>query len=394
MANDMPSSLPRELPPAQEAARLAAVRRYDILDTPPDGAFDRVTALAADLFSVPISIVSLVDHDRIWFKSHHGLDVQQVDRAPGLCASAVLQNDSWILPDAARDIRSLSNPLVAGEFGLQFYVGVPLRTHDGHNLGTLCVLAREARTVTGQQIAQLQHLGSVVMDQMELRRSARQAVAQLSDAVAKKDVALRRSTLLAKEIDHLVKNSLQLVSGLLVLQGRSLGNADAAKHLALAASRVAAVGRIHELIYLSDDLDHVACKPYVKRLCEDLSLLARSADRAEIVVNAVDVTLPTARIMPLGLILNELVTNAIKHGEGAITVQLERAREGRFSLSVSDQGRGVNADFDPASSPGLGMRVVQSLAQQLGGQLRIDAAAGVPSARFTVEFRASGGSVE
>ncbi len=74
---------PSELSAQQEAGRLAAVRRYDILDTPPDGSFDRITAMAADLFDVPIAIVSLVDHDRIWFKSHHGLDVQQIDREPG-----------------------------------------------------------------------------------------------------------------------------------------------------------------------------------------------------------------------------------------------------------------------------------------------------------------------
>ena len=74
----------------REAERLAAVRRYDILDTPPDGAFDRITRVAARLFDVPISIVSIVDEDRIWFKSHHGLEVEQIPRGPGLCASATL----------------------------------------------------------------------------------------------------------------------------------------------------------------------------------------------------------------------------------------------------------------------------------------------------------------
>src|SRR6476620_809035 len=93
----------------QEAERLAAVRRYGILDTPPDGAFDRITALAAELFAVPISVVSLVDHDRIWFKSHHGLDVQEIERAPGLCASAITQCEPWILPDASLDPRSRAN---------------------------------------------------------------------------------------------------------------------------------------------------------------------------------------------------------------------------------------------------------------------------------------------
>jgi GAF domain-containing protein len=195
-----------------EADRLAALRRYDILDTPPDGAFDRITALAADLFMVPIAIVSLVDHDRIWFKSRHGLDVDQIGRDPGLCASAILQVEPWVLTDARADPRSLANPLVAGAFGLRFYVGAPLRTQDGFNLGTLCVIDREPRPITEQQIAQLKHLAALVMDQMELRLSARRAVADLSRAVEEKDVALRRAELLAKEVDHRVMNSLQLTS--------------------------------------------------------------------------------------------------------------------------------------------------------------------------------------
>src|SRR6476660_1149134 len=115
-----------------EAQRLAAVRRYDILDTPPDGAFDRITALAARLFNVPIAIVSIVDHDRIWFKSHHGITAEQIPRDPGLCASAILQGVVWVVENAPEDPRTLSNPLVAGDFGLGFYAGAPLRTREGY----------------------------------------------------------------------------------------------------------------------------------------------------------------------------------------------------------------------------------------------------------------------
>src|SRR3954465_11470527 len=101
-----------------ETRRLAAVRRCNILDPPTDGSFDRVTAIAARRFGVPISIISIVDNDRIWFKSHHGLEgVKQIDRRPGLCASAILLPAPHILPDATKDIRSLANPLVAGDFG-------------------------------------------------------------------------------------------------------------------------------------------------------------------------------------------------------------------------------------------------------------------------------------
>jgi hypothetical protein len=77
-----------------ELERLAAVRRYKILDTPPHGAFDRITAIAARLLNVPIAIISIVDYDRIWFKSRHGIDVHQVDRDVGFCASCILQNDA------------------------------------------------------------------------------------------------------------------------------------------------------------------------------------------------------------------------------------------------------------------------------------------------------------
>lgn len=157
------------LAPPDEAARLEAVHRYRILDTPHDGAFDRVTVLAARLFSVPIAIVSVVDQDRIWFKSHHGLDVNQIDREPGLCASAILQREPWIIEDARRDSRALSNPLVAGELGLQFYAGIPLTTRDGYNLGTLCIIDREPRTLTHQELATLQDLAAIVMHDLEQR---------------------------------------------------------------------------------------------------------------------------------------------------------------------------------------------------------------------------------
>jgi hypothetical protein len=160
---------------SDEAARLEAVHRYQILDTPVDGAFDRITALAARLFSVPIAIVSVVDHDRIWFKSHHGLDVTQVDREPGLCASAILQKEPWIIEDARMDSRALANPLVAGELGLQFYAGIPLRTRDGYNLGTLCIIDRHPRTMGHDDLTTLEDLAAIVMHDLEQRRQRRQS---------------------------------------------------------------------------------------------------------------------------------------------------------------------------------------------------------------------------
>jgi serine/threonine protein kinase len=164
--------------PANEEERMRAVRRYEILDTPPDGAFDRITALAARILSVPMAIVSIVDHDRIWFKSHHGLEVEQIGRDAGLCASAILHDGPWVIEDARMDPRTLVNPLVASEFGLQFYAGVPLHTRDGYNLGTLCVLDVEPRVITPEEVATLHDLAAMVMSELELRLESRRALAE------------------------------------------------------------------------------------------------------------------------------------------------------------------------------------------------------------------------
>ena len=115
-----------------------------------------------------------------------------------LC-QAILSNDPHILTDASIDPRSLANPLVAGDFGLRFYAGVPLTTDDGHNLGTLCIIDKEARPIDQAQIDDLKDLASIVMDQIEMQLSARRAVSQ--------------AQLMAKEIDHRVMNSLQFGLG-------------------------------------------------------------------------------------------------------------------------------------------------------------------------------------
>lgn len=168
-----------EIIPSNEAERIRAVRRYEILDTPPDGAFDRITALAAELFDVPISLVTIIDEDRIWFKSRCGLDdVREIARDPGLCASAILQDAPYIVEEARRDPRTLANPLVRGQFGLQFYAAAPLRTDDGYRLGTLCIIDREPRVFSPKQADVLDRLSRIVMDEMELRLGAIRAVAE------------------------------------------------------------------------------------------------------------------------------------------------------------------------------------------------------------------------
>ncbi|MFC7380485.1 sensor histidine kinase [Brevundimonas sp. GCM10030266] len=344
---------------------MAAVRRYDILDTPPDGAFDRITAMAARRFAVPISIVSIVDEDRIWFKSHHGLRISQIDRKPGLCASAVLGNAAHVVTDASVDPRTLANPLVAGDFGLRFYAGVPLTTSDGYNLGTLCVIDFEARPVEQSQLDDLTELASIVMDQLELRLSARKAIQQAG--------------LMAREIDHRVMNSLQFVSTLLKMQSKSVVITDVASELKIAAQRIEAVAQVHRHFYSREGTSG-ACLAFLQRLCSDLSDVLDTPVR----VSGEETSVPEDWVQPIGLIINELVTNAAKHGAGIVQVDC-RPAGGNIALTVTDDGPGLPKGFEiEAATQSLGMRVVTGLVSQLGGQVQASGHDESNGARFSV----------
>lgn len=179
-----------------EAARLDALRRYDILDTPPDGAFDHITRLAARIYDVPIALVTLVDHDRIWFKSAHGLELQEIGRDPGLCDSVILTDAAHIVRDALSDPRTLNNPLVRGDLGLRFYAAAPLVTYDGHRLGTVNIIDFEPRDFSDDDTASLFDLAALVIDQMELRRAAREATQSLRRAFQASDSTRARKELL------------------------------------------------------------------------------------------------------------------------------------------------------------------------------------------------------
>lgn len=341
-----------------EARRLQAVRRYDILDTPPDGSFDHVTALAAKLFSVPISLISLVDTDRIWFKSHHGLDIDQVERSPGLCVSAILDEGPYVVSDTLHDPRTLANPLVAGARGFRFYAAAPLRTQDGHNLGTLCVIDRKPRAVSPAEIFYLENLAAVVMDQMELRLSARNAVAEVNRSLA-------RAEMLGREIDHRVMNSLQFVVTMLDMQAQTTDHAGAAKQLDVAAHRILNIARVHRHFYLDETIETTCARAYLQRLCADFGEVL---GKTTIAVRGKPVALATTKVMPLGIIVNELVTNAAKNGASAIEVEVDGG-EAFFAISVRDDGDGLPPAFALGMHQGLGMRMIELLVQQLKGTL-------------------------
>jgi len=153
----LPAALPED-----EDQRLRALHGMQVLDTPAEERFDRYTRIAAELFDVPVALVSLVDRERQWFKSRHGLDVTETPRETAFCAHAILARTTLQVPDALRDPRFADNPLVTGPPRVRFYAGAPLTAADGSLVGTLCLIDQRARQLDEQQLGLLRDLANLV----------------------------------------------------------------------------------------------------------------------------------------------------------------------------------------------------------------------------------------
>jgi len=164
--------------PANEAERLAALRDYHVLDTEAEQSYDDIVVLASHICRVPISMISLVDESRQWFKSRLGLRDQETPRKVAFCAHAILQQEPLIVPDARKDRRFSDSSLVTGEPHIRFYAGFPLVNPEGLALGTLCAVDRKPRRFSPEQIKAMHALARQVMALLETRRvSARLATA-------------------------------------------------------------------------------------------------------------------------------------------------------------------------------------------------------------------------
>ncbi len=375
--------------PQDEEARLAAVRRYQILDTPPDGAFDRVTRLAARLFKVPISIVSIVDEDRIWFKSRHGIDVDQVGRDPGLCASAILQQEALVVPDASLDPYALANPLVAGDVGLRFYAGAPLRTSDGHNLGTLCVIDKQPRVIGEEDAATLEDLAAIVVHELEFRLATRMVVASerekraLDAARHGLEAAERERTRWARELHD---ETLQSLGALHILLVSGVGNPQSL----VATVNEAADFVLDETVKLRHliaelrpaVLDQAGLSAALESLARKLSIVDGLEVELRFEIPQPDLPLSADVESVLYRAVQEALANVAKHSSARHVEVTVRPLERGIEAIVRDDGVGFEAG---SATGGFGLLGLRERAMLAGGELEVRTAPGAGTlVRFVV----------
>jgi anti-sigma regulatory factor (Ser/Thr protein kinase) len=185
-----------------EAARLAALRKYRILDTDPERAFDDLALLASHICETPIALISLIDADRQWFKARVGLSISETARSVSFCTHAIKQHELFVVPDARDHDTFRDNPFVVAENGIRFYAGAPLVTPSGHALGTLCVLDNIPRTLTEAQVEALLALRRQVEAQLELRAN----LLELDEALKARDNAETEQLRLIGELRESLDN--------------------------------------------------------------------------------------------------------------------------------------------------------------------------------------------
>nr|WP_249680975.1 histidine kinase dimerization/phosphoacceptor domain -containing protein [Roseococcus pinisoli] len=344
-----------------EAERVEALHNYGVLDSDLD--FDGIVKIASHICRTPIAVVNFVDATRQWFGAECGLGVRETPLDVSICAHAILQPDIFVIPDLAKDPRFGCNPLVAGDPNLRFYGGALLTSSNGLPLGTVCVLDYQPRPMglTDEEEDTLRALARQVMNQLELRL-----------AIREKEALVREKELLVAEAHHRVSNSLQMVQSLLTLQSRQTIDPEASQQLQASAQRVNTFGLMHEHLYRSGAGIEVDLAVYLATLIEDQNkALASTLGHRRIALHAEAIQWPTSEVATVGLIVFELATNALKYGEGLVTVRVSKV-EGLLFIVVEDEGAGIPISFEPEESRGLGMRLIRGLVSTRGGQVAVD----------------------
>lgn len=384
--------------PDNEEERLNRLALYQILDTPPEDAFDRITRIVAETIGVPIALVSLVDRDRQWFKSRRGLDAMETPREVAFCAHAILGDDLFVVEDATKDARFCDNPLVENDPSIRFYAGAPLTSAQGFNLGTLCAIDTKPRQLTENERHLLSDLATLVVDELELRVALRGALQDAADAAKKETVQNEFIT----HITHELRTPLTSIRGSLGLleSGALRDQPEKAEQILTIANR-----NTESLLTLINDLLDFQKFELGKMTFDfgvvDADALVRDTCKLmEGTAEARDVTLvvePNANKAIIGdqarlaQLLSNLISNAIKFSPKGEKVRILSALRGRFlRLSVIDAGAGIPKAFQGqiferfAQAPGpnkpkgtgLGLAICKLITEAHRGEISFESGEG------------------
>ena len=406
----------------RERQRLETLRRYGILDSEPEAAFDRITALAADLLDVPISLITLVDEERQWFKSAHGLEATSTPRQGGFCAYTVSCEQTTVIEDAAVDPMFARHPMVLGAPRIRLYAGAPLITADGFALGTLCVIGRQPRVLDGRELRILTALAGLVVDQIEnrfralrfseeeARRLQREYELSVSRAAAVeiRGLAERSAALETAKMTFLNLASHQLRTPLTVLRGylemfesdaflKSEAKADFAisvmrqkgDEMNSLITRMLQVARIDATPGAGADVD-------VRELLE-LEIEARrlAATGHRFLLEAPEEgTVVRGDRLRLGLVFESLLDNAVKYSpDGGDIVCRMRVARGTVRIDIVDHGIGVGGTegsdlfggftgyvarpTEDMAGAGLGLYLVRQVVLAHGGSVELKSPPGI-----------------
>jgi len=387
-----------------EQSRLAALRQFDVLDTPPEDNFDRITAMTARLFDVDMACVTLVDKKRFFFKSVFGADITELDRQPGFCDTTIRQDSVYCIEDTTEERTVRNHPLVCNPPHIRFYAGSPLKTSDGFAIGTLCLLHPSVREFSDMDRALLREMSEFVMYQLECRKS--NAENERMEEEIRNIQKLETLGVLTGGIAHDFNNLLVGVLGSATLADSQIAENSPAKESLMYIIRAANHGKT-----LTDQLlNYAGQQPLatgpvdLSKLIRDMSPLIGSSLAKNVTFEfdcAPDIPSVLGDPSQLRQVILNLITNASEAYEkytGAVGVtlaskyltesEIENAHFGNLEagqhvlLEVIDRGCGMDENtskslFDPfyttkQSGRGLGMSIVQRIVREHAGLVQVE----------------------
>jgi len=397
---DQPNSTPLSL---NENERLASLRSYNILDTAAEKDFDDLTTLASTICQTPIALISLVDTERQWFKSHIGLAASETPIEQSFCAHAIVSyNEIMIVDDARKDERFADNPLVTGNPKIVFYAGVPLINEEGFALGTLCVIDQKKKQLSAEQTTALKVVAKQVVDKLELRRKITDlqiANQELRDA----NVFIQK---FASTAAHEIKNplsSILLTSQALKIRLQKLQDEGCSRLIDLnITSTTRLINLLDEMLDYSKDPSLLIAKKSeidLKQAIKKVVSMINTPDNLEIILPDTNPKLTLSTVAFEQIFIN-LISNAIRYNDKNQTIIAIRFAEDDeyYKFEVEDNGIGIAETYHEKifsnsftlkitdrynkKGTGIGLATVKDLVTVLKGNIYVKSTQGIGTTFF------------